>query len=207
MWLRLAPRVRPTMVPRAYISQYGAPSRRRPDDIDAIAVGRRPSPVRPTARRCRSDFISSRSHWTAAPATKMLPSSAYSTVSPIPQAIVVSKAAPRWGPAARPCSSTEEQPVPVFGPPSAKTHGRTAPPAGRPSPAIRDHAPPKVCASVPCKGSFDGLTSGNMHAGIVSSSRPLFHLFGCHCIPLSIFRVSRPSFLPLDALRLSVNAA
>ena len=36
-------------------------------------------------------FISSRSHWIAAPPTKMDPSSAYVILSPIPHAIVVTR--------------------------------------------------------------------------------------------------------------------
>ena len=66
-------------MPRAYGSQCGAPRPgERRHEVDAAGVGHARAPAPRSRRRCRMSPRPSRSHCTAAPAMKTLPSSAYS---------------------------------------------------------------------------------------------------------------------------------
>ena len=88
----VVPRVSPTMVPRAYGSQCGAPSPAKAGTKYTPPVsGNAARALRP--RRAERMIPSpSRSHCTTAPAMKMLPSSAYSVGSlPMRHATVVSE--------------------------------------------------------------------------------------------------------------------
>ena len=76
MWARVVPRVRPTIVPRAYMSQYGAPS-----PVKAGTTTTPPVSGTPAARSLMAGAdgispISSRSHWIVLPPLKTLPSRA-----------------------------------------------------------------------------------------------------------------------------------
>ena len=75
-WARPAPRVRPRMVPRAYGSQYGAPRPVKAGTMTTPAVSSTDSASGPICAASSMIPSPSRSHCTAAPVTKIAPSSA-----------------------------------------------------------------------------------------------------------------------------------
>ena len=111
MWSRPVPRVSPSMAPRAYISQCGAP---RP-----VKAGTTYTPPLPDTFRAKYSLSaasvircsSSRIHWITAPPTNTLPSRAYWTFPPVPAAMVVTR--PFWlRTSFSPVFISKKQPVP-----------------------------------------------------------------------------------------------
>jgi len=76
MCARPVPRVRPTIVPRLYMSQCGAPSPVNAGTKYTFPLSDTDSAMSSVSAADEISFISSRSHWTTAPATNTLPSSA-----------------------------------------------------------------------------------------------------------------------------------
>ena len=73
---RLVPRVRPTMAPRACMSQCGAPRPAKAGTTYTPPVSRTPRAMASVSAASRTSPSPSRSHWIAAPAMNTLPSSA-----------------------------------------------------------------------------------------------------------------------------------
>src|SRR6266550_7317674 len=88
-WARVVPRVKPRIVPRAYGSHHGAPSPVRAGTKYTPPESGTDSAMGPASDDVRRTLMPSRSHCSAAPVTKIDPSSAYVGRSPCPQAIVV----------------------------------------------------------------------------------------------------------------------
>src|SRR5215213_3009661 len=85
------PRVIPTMVPRAYGSHHGDPSPVNAGTTYTPPESLTLSATDPASAALSITWMPSRSHWIAAPVTKIAPSSAYATVpSANCHAIVVS---------------------------------------------------------------------------------------------------------------------
>jgi len=113
----------------------------------------------------------SRSHWIAEPATNTLPSSAYSTRPPAPQAIVVSS--PCFDGIARsPVFISMKQPVPYvfFAIPGSKHPCPNSAACWSPAaPAIGTSQPKNASGAVRPYTSDEGRTSGSIAAGTPSS--------------------------------------
>ena len=90
MWAAVVPRVMPTIVPRAYGSQCGAPSPANAGTRYTPPLSGTDSGQRLDVGRLRMMPSPSRSHCTTAPPMNTLPSSAYFVLPPIFQATVVS---------------------------------------------------------------------------------------------------------------------
>ena len=90
-WARVVPRVMPTIVPRAYGSQYGEPRPVNAGTTYTPSVLSTDSASGPVSDDSSMIPMPSRSHWIAAPVTKIAPSRAYWVVpSARVQATVVS---------------------------------------------------------------------------------------------------------------------
>ena len=89
IWAVVVPRLMPLMAPRAYWSQYGAPSPVRAGTKYTPSVSSTDAARASTSAELLMHLSPSRSHCTTEPPTNMDPSRAYETLSPIFHAIVV----------------------------------------------------------------------------------------------------------------------
>ena len=111
MCARPVPRVMPTMVPRLYMSQYGAPSPVNAGTRNTPAVSGTLSAICSLSAAFLISFISSRSHCTVAPPMNTLPSSAKVGLPSSRHAMVVSS--PFWlSTGTSPVFISMKQPVP-----------------------------------------------------------------------------------------------